>query len=947
MAELTKKDASIFPTIIEAKRHNEPMYLSETTDDDNKAQKMHQTKSHSPLGKDIRNFDAGDSADSVSGTFECSSPSRSGLTTPDTEVDGASTDTSERKVISRLIGNSPRSKLVEKPTLSFSPRTTPSPESSRVEDSKPNACNINGKPLMSNCSGKTICGKPPPAPNVLLGTPKKSFLPEMATPSALFASSNWGQRPKSCVKSVTFNTHHEVIPPPLSKSSSLTNIHLPNLHVHNFRNNSEGYTSKTHETDSDNEKYYVDTTKRHDFINSKTDINRNIVNKKDVLSSKGFRDFNDDNSQNSDLNLNKQVDAFPKVKVLEDFIEEQHLGNAMQGNFIDNEQRLVHGFGHSVEKYHNGSLKPLFQNESASKRNRQQMKEAQSNQEQNKLKDEELTGESAKASCKTETHSSKETAEDCGDDDESSWGPNCPHASTTNLAALPDVQPRGIPDFSEYSQNPMHLPGSLYNYYYTDEMSFTPHREPMPYQGGIRCINRRAKCLHFRPPKRVRPPRIALQPHRSVLVFQPQRGMDRSCEALGVFQTATQPMQWSGAYQSDFELDDRYFPSYHNLSSSADLNREMKRVMRFHNCRNMPNMASESIEDQLRNPAHVFFNSHGWFPQSTTGMMKAKYRDTIANIQRQWYHQWYQEVTTRNIVKGPRKPRLYEREVVPRPPSIPLPTQRTYEPTNTPRFEGQSFEESTHDENDRVSPKGPVATPHPGSARPMAEVMSGTSDGRKTAFLEIRPLSSDSTSWPIPPSSPAAHWIHSEMRSSHFDEADDTRQRPGSSIVSTENILRQQHQIQNQRNFHEYEMVKGSESQAGDYGQQASMYCSATSHTSSTEPGHRDSLHANTDDTSKPSRGSSGSSSNLKYASTTTPPDFERGGDTLESTLGTKEFYSKDEENKTSQTRRNRGRYRGKKPNNNVPKGPTISWEITHLDHMLYKTQEDIERTTM
>ncbi|GFO09279.1 hypothetical protein PoB_003578400 [Plakobranchus ocellatus] len=238
---------------------------------------------------------------------------------------------------------------------------------------------------------------------------------------------------------------------------------------------------------------------------------------------------------------------------------------------------------------------------------------------------------------------------------------------TSETPALPDARLAASCESESMTsaQQPI-FHQSIYDFYDKDEMTFPPveeSRKRLPHDRAFRPAHfqsssslRRLGTAQSRPSKdSPSKPRAVLRPRKATIILRPhlaprQGDLYRS-GGLGV-STATTPSNIGSRSTWDYDhLDDRWFPESHRLGSSADLNREMSRVRKFHDCRRLPNTGGRGTHEIDGNgpiQTRVLFNKNGWFPVSTTGAQKLKYGEISSRIKRHWHDQWYREVTERN-----------------------------------------------------------------------------------------------------------------------------------------------------------------------------------------------------------------------------------------------------------------------------------------------------------
>ncbi|GFS10599.1 hypothetical protein ElyMa_004813100 [Elysia marginata] len=948
-----KKKASEFPPSRDTNRYSQPEVYSKLAETRN-VMESYPAKCHLPMAKQTRNLHAGDNVESISETY--SIRSHSTLTTPDIE-DVTRTDTPEGEATSRLSGSSnpssevnPRKEMATNSSHLMCPRKAPSQDPPSVEFTKPV---VTGKPPLTDSLRNVISAKPPPAPKALRKTANKSpcnkdqFSLETANVATTNSSNivdTCHQRPRSSAKSVSFNPHHKVISPSLSISSSETNLHPHILHSNAQTNYPDSHASKSYNTDTKTQRD-VEKKVRHCKSSAIAQVD---LNKKSVIGR----------SQNIDQNLNKQIDTFPKASMLDGVNAEQPITYGMLNNFSNKRELFKHAYGRPSDKHHNPSHEYTLPDEKETQVNRRHSEEDQIKRNECKAMDC-LTSETTEASSETESSaktrpqeekevveqhdhlgssSSSERHLSCHEAVASESGPECPKSSITNLAASGSQTP-DLPNHTEYSLHPIHYPSSIYDHYYEDEMSFPFTKESRQYRADRR-VDWRRKFLGFHPIKEPGQPRALWRPNKSVIVFQPHQTGRMETKVPDPVQVALP--KWRSDHQTYSEYDERYFPSQHKLSTSSDLNQEMKRVMKFHNCRAIPKIEPESTQDETQ--PHLFFNCHGWFPRSTTGAMQAKYRDTLANVKRQWYNKWHDEVTYRNAVNEPRKRRQYESGIRKQAPATPGRRYRLHYPIMVADAKQQASEFSTAEgdsfavfrdrnvETHYASPSGPAATPQAQKDGHGDDTLSRISQDTKSTLELKRSFSMDSTDYDRQSSTRAAHCIHTTGNSSNPSGADKARLMLRS-VMSTENTRRQQGH-QNQHSLQE-DGMNAHRWQVGNFIQQASLQEAV---------GQSLLLKCNSEVTPggepksvpKISMSVRKNPSRESLLSFILDPNLESGDEVLEAAPSTV-LESKDDVTGPSEKMKN--------PNRNRGKGASVSWEIKHLDYMLDQTMKHTERT--
>ena len=530
-------------------------------------------------------------ADAVTYQSEtCSSSRHSTLTTP--EIEETKTGKNENVIAPGLLGNS---------------RTPFWMCQTKV---------MSENPSHMQSAHKVISEKPPPAPNPHKPAIRKSNCNTSDTSTPKHSSlAKRRPRPKSSPKSVSFASRHEEIPPRASISSTEMNVQflkcqLDRLSVYSD-DSSTDMKSETQGQSENVTKYHATLDLKHEELDGKSYGDGSVP-------EKGFTNSDSEHGSSTDLdlNLNKQAERLSKASALDDINTEEREGAAITNSFrpkeeiIENEPSNV-PYENSTDTHQHS----LFEsNEINSKQDHTFSEVVPLTQEKSEdVKDTitKTTGDTTKLQEYSDAglDYSKDSPEQKLISDKGKYvapvppsfnGPEVSEAvvtsdrsdsSITNPAKTEEV--RQTPDYQ----------GSIYDYYYKDEMTFpslsTQHHHLHP-KG--RLIKHRHRAELWRP-------------HRATIYFQPQP------EADGPYYTpeATAPMGWGAQLPlgaklppkwEHLEYDDRCFPVQHNLQTSSDLNREMKRVMRFHDCRKLPKIPETESDDQYK--SRLFFNTHGW-----------------------------------------------------------------------------------------------------------------------------------------------------------------------------------------------------------------------------------------------------------------------------------------------------------------------------------------------
>ena len=480
-------------------------------------------------------------------------------------------------------------------------------------------------PIVQN-SKNVVSKKPPPAPRKSPCEKKTNAL--KMTHSDIPMSSNLTEerhpRSVSSLKSASSDSRDKKISSPGSVSSSETNLHLltsSTEHLGRCGDNVLNAPKSYSETSGDNRRNTRDFSSP-EFVHP--DVKEKSVRKGEFDSKERYELQNSKHQSVTDLdqNLNKQIETLNKTKVFEE-VAENALGTNDVKSFIYSDESAKYDIIKSPTRYKNVSTS---ENNKTFRKVNGNLPDVPCVQEHSKLTDNsttkttevssnQMTCPDEKAVNKkelTQEQSRLETNRSLtinGTSSEYSESDVEPVGSSTSIANFKGANLQN-PNVVKCLEGPRLTPGyqgSVYDYYYKDEMTF-PSVPEIPKYGGVRPLKFPHRCLGHKSSRvKTAQPRVLRRPHRGIIFFQPHSFLNGDSSAT----MANEAMKWRARYKDWEDRDGDFFPSYHRLQSSADLNRHMKMVMRFHNCRELPKIGTN---EERRDPIQprLFFNSHGW-----------------------------------------------------------------------------------------------------------------------------------------------------------------------------------------------------------------------------------------------------------------------------------------------------------------------------------------------
>ncbi|RUS69500.1 hypothetical protein EGW08_022740, partial [Elysia chlorotica] len=645
--------------------------------------------------------------------------------------------------------------------------------------------------------------KKPPIPTKISPCYNTGNAPSMSDSDTLVSYSFNEERHRrllSTHKCGVFDSSNKHASTSSSTSSRGTNLHQKNGHV----SHSDTVDSDTQSDNSKKTKEFPSPELVH------SDLKRNRLLKTGLVSKhQGVKNF--------DQNLNKQVDAVTKdnlnevVNANNDLVSSIYTDECSEGESINAPSHCKSISSKGNESRKRVTIKLEHEDRQTQEKYAYSDISTTSSKQKQYTKDKTVTNkEFSEAQGRLDAGRSTGLTSPPSEFSESDSGPGAHSNSITN----PSVQ-NPPSEFSERRRRTPDYQGSVYDYYYKDEMTFPTPPHYVPKRGrGARRANSRRRCQVFEPPgEETEKPRVLWRPHRGVIFFQP----DSNVGGPPDFAPTPQSMKM-GVQFPDWEcLEGGGFPSYHRLSSSSDLNREMKMAMRYHNCRQLPKIGASEKVDTIE--PHLYFHTHGWFPRSTTGMMHLKYRENLSQVKRYWYETWNRETTFRNAVKESSKKRWMQKRIESPTDSSGLetgyPNPGRYALESTDQSCPYSFSEDTLEFINRTSTGGVCSSPVGPSGSPRCAQIREA----EPAPDSIGTMSQENADSEHRTCSPTDNLTHSREGSCYSDSEVNSRDRsttPSRSVHSHQRLHHQHEKGKEQRVPLEIETETNHRRQAGD-----------------------------------------------------------------------------------------------------------------------------------